>query len=358
MLHIHNMVSMNILRKCLIHLVILMLTTISANLTFAALRNQTFYEVREINCAVQRVYHPSALERKWVDRIESVAERTRQWESGCKLMRADEAQIRKLMEYHRTWQNAEEWGRVEGWREEGILSYFELTEICDGINRTMYVPIEPLIGFLRHPLFHCLGGRNLVDKEYMFILHRDFVFPTPKKQTNVSTNYYFDMGASTYKSGAGGASQSWFVDSYKKRGIEFDRILAWEVEKMDPEEIYREYPNDVVNKVSYFNLPADTSLEAKMSPVRMIKDLVRPQDFLMMKIDIDNDPVELAIIQSFRNDCTVTDLIDEFFFEHHVSFHPVEYMGWTTSQKLNNITESYQLFSDLRHKGIRAHSWV
>lgn len=334
---------------------LVLVTTMSVALA----RIQKLYKATEITCDLQRIYHPSALELKWVHRIDSVTDKTAKWLKGCKLMREDASQLRKLVDYYKLWQNVDEWVKVEGWREEGILSYFEMIETCDGVKKTTYAPIEPLVGYLRHPLYHCLGGpAHLVDKDYMFILHKNFLFPSVKQQSAISTNYLFDLGASTYLTGGGGASQSWFVESYRQRGIELDRIMAWEVMKMTPEEVFKEYPNDVVEKVSYFNLPADPKLIGKMSPVRMMKAIVRPQDFLTMKVDIDNDEVELAIIQSFQNDVTVTDLIDEFFFEHHVSSHPVEHMGWINKTRLMNITQSYQLFTDLRKKGIRAHSWV
>ena len=40
--------------------------------------------------------------------------------------------------------------------------------------------------------------------------------------------FFFDVGASIYNTGAGGASQSWFVETYRRGGVEFDRIFAWE----------------------------------------------------------------------------------------------------------------------------------
>jgi hypothetical protein len=290
--------------------------------------------------------------------VNEVAERTRSWGKGCALMREDEKKIRKLMEYYSKWQNMEEWVKELSWKEEDILSYFEIREDCSGVIKIADVPIEPLVGFLRHPLYHCFERKNVVDKSYMFLTAKENIYPSLKRDSLITTNYYFDLGASTYTSGFGGSSQNWFVDSYAKRGIKFDRIIAWEAITLPAEKILKEYPNEIIGKVSYFNVPASTDITDKMSPIRIIKELVRPQDFLMLKIDIDNDPVELAIIKSFLNDKSVTDLIDEFFFEHHVSHNPVEFSGWGLENKINNITESYQLFESLRALGIRAHSWV
>ena len=187
-------------------------------------------------------------------------------------------------------------------KTKGILSYFENVETCNGVKETEEIPIEPLIGFLRHPKVFCLNHHNNVDKEYLFLLNSFQIFPTPKRNRVVGKKFLFDLGASLYNEGIGGASQQWFVEEYLKRGIDFDRIFGWEVTKHTPEEIYQRYPNNVVGKTTYFNLPADTDLGGKMSPIRMIKELVKPHDFLVIKIDIDNDPVELEIILSFIDD--------------------------------------------------------
>jgi hypothetical protein len=58
------------------------------------------------------------------------------------------------------------------------------------------------------------------------------------------------------------------------------------------------------------------------------------------------------------NDPEAYTLIDELFFEHHVSQNPMEYRGWTKGEKQNNLKESFDLFHRLRSLGIRAHSWV
>lgn len=58
--------------------------------------------------------------------------------------------------------------------------------------------------------------------------NREQIVPRLMRTNSVSRNYLFDLGASLYTSGEGGASQQWFVDVYRERGIEFDRILAWE----------------------------------------------------------------------------------------------------------------------------------
>lgn len=77
-----------------------------------------------------------------------------------------------------------------------------------------------------------------------------------------------------------------------------------------------------------------------------------------MKIDIDNDQVEWDLVMQILQDVAVSSLIDELYFEHHVEYSPLEMRGWLLDDKIMNITESYQVFTNLRKAGIRARSWV
>jgi len=51
-------------------------------------------------------------------------------------------------------------------------------------------------------------------------------------------------------------------------------------------------------------------------------------------------------------------LIDEFVWEHHVDNYLMAH-HWRSSQDMNkSIADSYSYFLKLRHKGVRAHSWI
>ena len=50
--------------------------------------------------------------------------------------------------------------------------------------------------------------------------------------------------------------------------------------------------------------------------------------------------------------------IDEFVWEHHVDNYLMAF-AWKRSQDMTkSIADSYEYFLRLRHKGVRAHSWV
>ena len=176
--------------------------------------------------------------------------------------------------------------------------------------------------------------------------------------------YLFDLGASTYRNGRGGASQSWFIEQYEKHGVHFDRIFAWEATVHKPEGIFGEktgMPKHVLDRISYYNVPVDATPGARYNPLRTLKDVVKVDDFVVVKVDIDTGNMEHAIMQQIAADPELASLVDELFYEHHVHLSPLARMGWSgKTLRTTNLTlsDSYAFFSRLRNLGIRAHSWV
>ena len=154
-------------------------------------------------------------------------------------------------------------------------------------------------------------------------------------------------------------------------------------------EALRRVPPDIVGVLSYFNVPVETDPGGKENPLRIMLDLCTPADFIVIKIDIDNAPLEHAFIDQIIQNPRLHGLIDELFFEHHVERSPMEFRGWHETvrkgvdptahrftdlqdppappgaeyvrgnvTKDNGITASYAIFNILRELGIRAHSWV
>jgi hypothetical protein len=313
-------------------------------------------------CTLEKTYHPSPIEQFWVDHVNELADYTRFWVKGCAKMQDFKNDVNLWMDY---WNERESWIKekdlghlraAKGFNED-IFSYFSIRESCGGRVSTASVPIEPLVSFLRHPMYICFEWTQQLNKDYMLPMFIHETFPRAKRMARGSQKIMFDLGASTYYKGLGGASQQWFIETYKARGIEFDRILAWEATLTPPSEIF-DVPADVMGKLSYFNVPAKTGLDDVGNPMNILKRIAHVDDLVVVKIDIDNDKVELSFINQILADPEISDRIDELYFEHHVSMNPMEAHGWRRGHKLMNITQSYQLFSSLRKLGIRAHSWV
>lgn len=59
---------------------------------------------------------------------------------------------------------------------------------------------------------------------------------------------------------------------------------------------------------------------------------------------------------SFLSDQKLMDLVDVLYFEHHVHMLPV-LLNWGYQSVDGSLEDSLKLFTDIRKKGIAAHSW-
>ena len=246
---------------------------------------------------------------------------------------------------------------------EQVLSFHVLVNACTRRALSL-VPLEPLVGFLRHPEAHCLVPRgnpwpHILSKDYLIPAWRTEVWPRGGPTRGQTSAFFFDLGASLYDRGTAGASTKWFVDEYMARGIRFDRVYAWEATSHTDAEIYAPIPATITDRISYYNLPVDSKAGAKHNPWRTLRAVAVPRDFVLVKIDIDNSPVEEALIAELLADRTLADLVDELYFEHHVRGSPMWDYGWHVNTVTNHtLVHSYATFARLRELGIRAHSWV
>lgn len=297
-----------------------------------------------------------------------------------------------------------------------VVSFHEVVDTCTGVRSR--IPIEPLVGMLRNPLFELSFCKTttsftfITDKRYLMPMwHCEADATAPQRQpphtSSTRRRYMFDLGASVYQSvgHTGGTSQGFFMDEYTRRGLTFDRILAWEATPYSPEVIFS-MPPGVLDRISYMNLPINVTPGALHNPLRMLRAIAEPHDFVVLKLDIDTNHLEEAIIHQIIADSSLAELIDELYFEQcalqiprrparmtlpylfptsprledlmllacscarvsvsHTHESPMRFKGWFsslwtregTAKTTHTLADSYRLFSQLRHLGIRAHSWV
>ncbi len=234
---------------------------------------------------------------------------------------------------------------------EHVASYFVYHDPSNH-DRVHRVPIEPLVGLLRHPRAVCVSNAydDIVRKDWLILPHSSY-FPHIHGR-----KLFFDIGSSLYKDGSGGPSQEWFLAEYAARGMDFDHVYAWEAIVHPPEAIFEDIPHHLLHKFSYFNVRVQEAATAPHNPIRMMKAAAKISDYVVMKLDIDNPPIEMALIKQILEDEDAIKLVDELYFEHHTDGTPmVEYWG---NEVLGDVVDSYQLFHELRSRGILAHSWV
>jgi hypothetical protein len=329
------------------------------------------------NCVVDKKYFPSETELSWMHSINTLSlfhkneKELVAWKHGCIKMKSMSMEVKVWLDYckeRESWSSIGDKGTARSAAiafNTSVMSYFDITEecVCDKKNPQTHttrqrIPIEPLMGSLRHPWFPCWNRNEatVFNKDYMISQYSHEMFPTVLRTPGCSRKYFFDLGASMYRIGIWGASESWFVETFEAQGISFDRILAWEGIPYKASELFADYPAGVFEKVSYYNVLAVTDPLAAANPLRVLKSIAGKEDLVVFKLDIDNAVVEAAFVDQIMKDVELINLIDEFYFEHHFTFHPLTTRWAGTTQ--HNITQSYELFSTLRHQGVRAHSWV
>jgi hypothetical protein len=299
------------------------------------------------------VYKPSKLEMLWRDNVQDWGENeycsnvdrfqdniTYWLETNAKLMLSDRTHVHDPTG-----------------EPDDVFSAFLKTYVCSSGTHTRTSWIEPLAFSLRHPKAPC--DRSLIEgRGYMLLeSHADARLSFAGPPGSRPMNYLFDMGASTWSLGLGGPSQSFLIDAYKRRGITFDRIMLWEATPHTPEDIYDKVPRSMHVAYQYMNIPCSPEVGDPGNPLEIIKALTRPEDFVAVKLDIDTPVVENALIQQILDDSDIYRRIDEFYFEQHVNFKPM-LANWKDKIDADKtLASSYNLFVELRKRGIRAHGW-
>eukprot|EP00667_Euglena_gracilis_P016347 EG_transcript_17098 len=305
-------------------------------------------------CAVAALANPSCtqhyvaspLEEKWMDWVK---ERPSDWFRHCDRWEADRSKFD-------TWigQAVADRGQPEVDMDKDVFSRHIVN--CTGHrSRTLY--LEPLAAALRNPRFHCIEPQGHMDTSYL-------VFPSAANVPHARA-YFFDVGSTFYDSGNCGYNDSlaWFVDTFRQKGFNFHRIFLWEMTRIDHTKYWERVPTEAVHRMQFFNTAASDDPQHAMNPLRLMLKVARPEDYVVLKLDIDNNEVEVNLIQQLLHNPKLVALVDELFWENHVHHHPLsDGGGWGDLHRLRGPCStglgSYECFRQLRAAGIRAHSWI
>jgi hypothetical protein len=338
-------------------------------------------------------YQPSAWEREWSAGEESGERRDRECEILATPAEAERSirlirSIRDLMEK-----------RIVPAESIDLFSRMAYAQVCGPSEhksgRTRVQLIEPLVGIIRDPLSICPKPASVPNEVYQSygLFENDeqskrhlLIGPAapwtdrpsdpsswrlggfepwtqeasgPQKN-RLRQRMLIDIGASTYGSWRGreyAAGTRWFVDRYQKSRVSFDWIVSYEYEKMDPSEIYASVPPDLLPHYIYFNQGVEKAPEGKWNPWRILRGMgVNRGDYIVAKLDIDTPEIENDLANQVLTDPRITELVDEFFYEHHVNTKPMNPF-WGTDNSPILLRDTYRTFAALRAKGIRMHSW-
>jgi len=258
---------------------------------------------------------------------------------------------------------------------DNYLSKMHYQRICSDKEYNVIQLIEPLIGFIRDPLTMCpyissvpsdlyLDGQLASQSKRFLLLAPSSPFQIePSLLTDIpslppwlystgSQKFLIDIGSSYFESRNGNKAEigtKWFYEYFREKFIQFDRIIAYESEQLQPRRVWKELPDDVFPIYTFINAGIDPE-SARFNPWTMLEAIAKPNDYVVVKLDIDKPQLENALIRQLLDENNqARNLIDELFFEKHVSNK--------RKPTKDELKYSYELFTKLRHYGIRMHGW-
>ena len=326
-------------------------------------------------CTVRRIYRASPLELSWLDDIARNA-------SVCKRVRAERLSVvQHWLALSVAWQNGTRTG--DTW-PRNVFSHIELEDTCAPDAPAVTIPLEPLYGFLRHPLHACVKRWGVITTKDHLVMPLGSEMLQPRRPgARRPRALYFDLGASSYLSGMGGSSMNWFVETYERHGIGFDEVHAWEAKRSRSP--MHGAPQGMREATRFYNgVPVNSSAGALHNPLRLLGERASEADFVVLKMDFDQPAMEDELLAQLLASPRLISLVDELFYEQVATGNALVSMGpWKqavgpfrgqgaaarglaikrdrsnpTDATVVSLAESFALFSRLRALGIRAHSWV
>ena len=211
--------------------------------------------------------------------------------------------------------------------------------------------LEPLLPPLRHPLF-CSSRSKLMSLEYLV---HDFAYMC-RRLKRTSRNVLVDMGASLQFHGNSLQPAVYLTKQFQHFGFKFDHIYAYEISPTPPLQAFTSVPKELQAAYHWINIGVSADNTSAQNPLMMILENYNEDDFIVVKLDIDTSSIEIPLAKQLLTDDRLSNLIDSFYFEHHVHMQELA-PNWKTSMQ-GTMKESLELFYGLRKKGIPAHSWV
>ena len=246
------------------------------------------------------------------------------------------------------------------------LSALVYRDGCSGAEVTAHVP--PLAALMRDPRPVCARGAERTDWAAHGLLpaavnlqRKDFVLLDPGYLSAVHASLHPGRRAFLFDAGAGFwgstemSSLPWLLAEFSKFGVSFDHVFAWEMTPHPGSEFFKGMPAEVVARTSFYNFPVQSEVGHPANPFTVMKEVARPGDFVVFKLDVDFPAVELPLVEQLRTDASLQELVDVFFFEHHVVNQDMA--RFWLKEVAGTFLTSAALFTDLRVKGVNAQVW-
>jgi hypothetical protein len=257
---------------------------------------------------------------------------------------------------------------------------FYRIECLSGRSTLVAQQIEPFVGLLRDPLTICpifnktIPSRFVQSEDDAMQSKRFLLLAPSSPYFNLTPigpiapwiyqkdgqKILFDIGSSYFNglmdiNKVGSATGArWFYEYFRKNSLQFDRIIAFERGDLIPAIVWEQIPEDLLPVYTLINVAVEST--GKYNPLKMLKYLAKPQDYVIFKLDIDAFDLEKTFIEQIVENEVFHSLIDEIFFEMHVTVNEMIPIWQFTAGPLK-LKDAYVLFSKLRKLGIRMHAW-
>jgi len=214
--------------------------------------------------------------------------------------------------------------------------------------------LEPLLPPMRHHKI-CEPGKKkqaLMDLDYLV---HDFEHSC-RKLTPTSRRIFIDMGASLSFHSTSKVPVVELLEQYERFGMLFDHIYGFEITFAKPEKVFETLlPEKYMARYHWINVGVDATPRHKLNPLHSILQQFTRDDFVVVKLDIDTSFIERPLAEQLLDDPVYHDIVDHFYFEHHVHLAELE-PYWKGSME-GTVGDSLRLFHGLRQRGIPAHFW-
>ncbi|CAF5037444.1 unnamed protein product, partial [Rotaria magnacalcarata] len=214
--------------------------------------------------------------------------------------------------------------------------------------------IEPLIGFLRDPLTICPNisstvGNSVFDNIDFALQSKRFLLLAPSAPYE---NVALTSSIPPWLGSMDGQKILIDIGSSLFNELEDTRKIGAAISPRNPKIFFQQLPADLLPIYTFINVAVEPF--GKFNPWKILERVAKPNDYVIVKLDIDVSNVEKDFIEQILKNEVWLSLIDEMFFEMHVNVKEME-SYWGVG--LDSLKDAYNLFSKLRQNGIRMHSW-
>jgi hypothetical protein len=230
--------------------------------------------------------------------------------------------------------------------------------LLDGVFKSRQVSMSTTEGYME-PLLPTFRSHKICENLRKYLMSMEYLvhdfYSMCMHMKRHSRTVFVDMGAALDFHGNENQPALYINKIYSKFGFKFDHIYAYEINEKAPSNVFEAVPEELQSSWHWINVGVDPEPGAKMNPFTTLANNFLPDDFVVVKLDIDTSPIENRLVRQLRDDPKLLQIVDVFYFEDHVLQKELS-SAWGRSAE-GSVGESLELMAKLREKGVASHYW-